>query len=131
MLRPLNQTDYAITKQLFMETFDTSELPHFIRAWESRDENATLGYWKKGALLGATIVGANKLHYIFTHATFRNSGIGTRLLYAVLAQTPTIHLTPVDDPEVQQWYVKHGFHLSQDRNSYRVYVRHTYKLRHR
>lgn len=131
MLRPLNQTDYAITKQLFLEVFDVTELPYFIRAWNSREENATLGYWKKGALLGAAIVGANKLHYIFTHKAYRGSGIGTRLLYAVLARSPTIHLTPVDDPEVQQWYVKHGFQLSSDLNGYRVYVRHAYNLRHR
>jgi len=130
MIRALKQTDYAVTKQLFHDVFDMSEDPHFVAAWASRNLSASLGFWINEVLVGAAIVGDNKLHYIFTHDAYRGKSIGTRLLRAVISLTPTIHLTPVDDPEVQQWYVKHGFRLSTDIDGYRVYVRHEHNLRH-
>ena len=129
MIKPLKQTDYTVAKRLFQDTFDLTEDPNFITAWAHRDEQASLGYWDDDVLVGAAIVGDGKLHYIYTHDAYRGSGLGTRLLKAVIARCPTIHLTPVDEPGVQQWYVKHGFHLSRQEGAYRMYARHTHDLR--
>ena len=123
MIRTLRQTDYAVTKQLFEDVFDMSELAKFVVAWTSRDDSPS--FWIAGVLVGAAIVGSNKLHYIFIHEDYRAHGIGTQLLNAVLAAYPTIHLTSVDDPDVKQWYIKNGFRLSRDC----VYVRHQHNLR--
>ena len=123
MIRTLKQTDYAVTKQLFEDVFYMSELPNFIAAWTSRSDSPSI--WKNGVLVGAAIVGPNKLHYIFIHNDYRDHGIGTKLLKAVVAAYPTIHLISVDDPKVKQWYVKNGFHESVDC----VYVRHEHNLR--
>jgi len=123
MIRNLKQTDYAVTKQLFNDVFVMSEMPNFIVAWRQRD--ASPSYWIDDILVGAAIVGSKKLHYIFIHDEYRDHGIGTKLLKAVIAAYPTIHLTSVDDPDVKQWYIKNGFRLSKDC----VYVRHEHNLR--
>jgi len=123
MIRTLKQTDYAVTKQLFDDVFDMSEFPYFVTAWSSRDDSPS--YWIGGVLVGAAIVGSRKLHYIFIHDEYRDHGIGTKLLNAVLAAYPTIHLRSVDDPNVKKWYVKNGFRKSTDC----VYVRHEHNLR--
>jgi GNAT superfamily N-acetyltransferase len=123
MIRTLKQTDYARTKQLFEEVFYMAEIPHFVSAWRNRDNSPSV--WKNGVLVGAAIVGKNKLHYIFIHDEYRDHGIGTQLLKAVMAIYPTIHLQSVDDPIVKQWYLKNGFRLSRDC----VYVRHEHNLR--
>jgi GNAT superfamily N-acetyltransferase len=129
MIRPLRQTDYAVTKQLFSEAFVTSEIPNFIEAWASRSPNASFGYWVYGTLVGAAIASDKKLNYIFIHSEFRSGGTGTQLLNAVLQVCPNLHLTPVDTPYVLQWYEKHGFRLSKQQGAYTVYVKHTHNLR--
>lgn len=123
MIRTLKQTDYAVTKHLFDDVFVMSEMPKFVNAWRHRDDSPSV--WKNGVLVGAAIVGSNKLHYIFIHDEYRDHGIGTKLLNAVLAAYPTIHLTSVDDPNVKKWYVKNGFRESGDC----VYVKHEHNLR--
>jgi GNAT superfamily N-acetyltransferase len=125
MIRTLKQTDYNVTKHLFNDVFDMSEFPHFVDAWASRDDSPS--FWIGGALVGAAIVGANKLNYIFIHDDYRDHGIGTKLLNAVIAAYPTIYLQSVDDPNVKKWYVKNGFRQSVDC----VYVRHEHNLRPR
>lgn len=129
MIRPLKQTDYAVTKQLFNEVFVSSEIPHFIEAWASRTPNASLGYFVHGALVGAAIVSARKLHYIFIHDAHRGGGTGSQLLHAVLSICPNLYLTPVNNPYVLHWYQKHGFRLSKQQGEYTVYVKHTHNLR--
>ena len=128
MIRPLKQTDYTATKHLYQSVFFMTEDPYFIKAWRNRT-SATLGYWKCGALLGAAICTSHKLEYIFVDSCYRGSGIGTQLLDAVLKLCPTLYLVPVADPAVHRWYVKNGFRLSQNRNMYNIYVRHTHNLR--
>jgi GNAT superfamily N-acetyltransferase len=129
MITPLKQTDYAVAKRIFQETFVESEDSYFASAWKNRNEDATLGYWHKGTLMGAGIVSNNKLEYIFTHELCRGNGVGTRLLYAILKVCPNLHLVPVDDPAIRAWYIKHGFRLSSHRGDRQVYVRHTHDLR--
>ena len=130
MIRTLKQTDYAVTKNLFNDVFDMSEFPYFVDAWASRDDSPS--FWIEGVLVGAALVGkalvgSKKLHYIFIHDDYRDHGIGTKLLNAVIAAYPTIHLQSVDDPNVKKWYVKNGFRHSVDC----VYVRHEHNLRPR
>lgn len=135
MIKPLKQTDYIVVKQLFYDIFDMSEDPYFIAAWRNRMPDASLGYWVADVLVGAAIVSKHRLQYIYMHPEYRGNGTGTRLLQAVLKQTPNLHLTPVDDATVIQWYVKNGFHMVyQEPTStgmYRIYVRHTHNTRHR
>jgi len=133
MIAPLKQTDYAVTKQLFYSVFDQTEDSHFKQAWTSRDRTKTLGYWSEGStLLAAAIVSssyppANCLDYIFVHPEYQGDGVGSALLDAVLALSPSIHLTAVEDPVVRAWYERRGFHKS----STDVFVRHRYSMRSR
>jgi GNAT superfamily N-acetyltransferase len=60
-------------------------------------------------LVGATLVQAKTLEYIFIHPAFQNRGIGSLLLNTVLNNCSTIYLTAVKEPVVRAWYVKHGF----------------------
>jgi len=129
MIKPLKQTDYVVAKRLFQEVFDMSEEPSFVTAWRSRDQEASHGYWIADVLVGAAIVSKNRLEYIFMHDACRGKGTGTQLLQSVIAACPTIHLTPVDDPDVQRWYIKHGFRLSTEKGAYRIYARHTHDTR--
>ena len=129
MIRQLKQTDYTAAKRLFYNIFDQSEDPHFKKAWKKRDPEATLGIWSSGALLGAAIVSNNFLNYIYIDSSHRGGGTGTALLQAVLSVCPNIYLTPVNDPDVYRWYVKHGFHLSSIEGETRIYVRHRHNLR--
>jgi len=114
-----------VAKQLFVNVFDMSEIPKFIAAWAARDNSPS--FWIADVLVGAALVGKNKLHYIFIHEDYRDHGIGTKLLKAVLAAYPTVYLQSVDDLNVKNWYVKHGFHAETDC----VYVRHEHNLRPR
>jgi len=131
MIIPLKQTDYAVTKQLFYSVFDQTEDSYFRDAWASRDRTKTLGYWSaESTLLAAALVSssyppANRLDYIFVHPKYQGDGIGSALLDAVLALSPSIHLTAVEDPVVRAWYERRGFHASSDH----VFVKHRYSTR--
>lgn len=132
MIIPLKQTDYAVTKQLFYTVFDQTEDPYFRDAWTSRDRSKTLGYWSNGVLLGAALVSrsypsTNRLDYIFVDPEYQGDGIGSALLDAVLALSPSIHLTAVENPVVRTWYERRGFHESSDH----MFVRHRYPIRSR
>jgi len=131
MIAPLKQTDYAVTKQLFYTVFDQTEQSYFRTAWTSRDKLKTLGYWSADkVLLGAALVSrsyppTNCLDYIFVHPEHHGSGIGSAMLDAVLALSPSIHLIAVEDPAVREWYQRRGFHAT----STHVFTRHNYPLR--
>jgi GNAT superfamily N-acetyltransferase len=129
ILRSLKQTDYANVKHLYHDIFDMSEDPNFVKAWRQRDPDLSIGCFDRGVLVGAAIVGNRFLHYIFVNAEYQKEGVGSRLLRAVLLSSPNIHLTPVPDPKIQAWYIKHGFHLSFEDGDYRVFTRHTHDLR--
>ena len=124
---PLNQTDYAAVKRLFNTAFDLNEDKFLVPAWRDRRPEASLGIWHEGgALLAAAVVRGTCLEYIFVDEVCRGSGIGTQLLQAVLAVSPTLHLTPVNALRVIRWYESQGFRLSSCRNERAIYVRHRY-----
>jgi len=128
-LTTLKQTDYSVVKHLYQDIFDLSEDPHFINAWRQRDTESSIGCFDRGVLVGAAIVGKSFLKYIFVHRDYQSAGIGSRLLRAVLQNTPNIHLTPVADTKIQAWYIKHGFNPSYEDGDYRIFTRHTHNLR--
>lgn len=129
---PLTQTDYAAVKRLFNTAFDLNEDKFLVPAWRDRRPEASLGIWHEGgALLAAAVVRGTCLEYIFVDEVCRGSGIGTQLLQAVLAVSPTLHLTPVNDLRVIRWYESQGFRLSSCRNERAIYVRHRYSTRAR
>jgi GNAT superfamily N-acetyltransferase len=109
MLQPLRQLDYYVVKQLFHNTFLCNEDSNFIKSWNHRHPTASIGYWIEDVLVGAAIVQAKTLEYIFIHPHFQNRGIGSLLLNTVLNNCSTIYLTAVKEPSVRAWYVKHGF----------------------
>jgi len=129
MIRPLKQTDYACVKRLFYAIFDLSEDASFHKAWRTR--TVAIGFWDRDALVGAAIVSGTFLKYIFTDNSYQGAGIGSRLLRAILADFPNIHLTPVNDPAVKKWYIKHGFYKSYMLDEYCIFTRHTHMLRSR
>jgi GNAT superfamily N-acetyltransferase len=126
---PLKQTDYAAVKQLFQAAFDLNEDKFLVPAWKGRREDASLGYWRDGALLAAAVVRDHCLEYIFVSDVCRGDGIGTQLLQAVLAITPALHLTPVNDLRVIRWYESQGFRLSCTQGP--IYAHVPYALRSR
>ena len=117
MIRTLKQTDYRVTKTLFMEVFDESEEPDFIRLQSK--QRGSLGYFYRGVLVGAAIVTHQRLEYIFIHPDFQTFGYGSKLLKEVMKRCPTLFLTAVADPGVRSWYVKHGF-IQVGRNTFRI-----------
>jgi GNAT superfamily N-acetyltransferase len=129
MLRPLKQTDFYAVKRLFHESFDPSEDKYLHPTWKGRRQDASIGIWRDDCLIAAAIVRGTMLEYICVSTTARGGGIGTQLLQAVLALSPALHLTPVNDPRVIRWYESQGFRLSCTRGDRKVYVRHTYALR--
>jgi GNAT superfamily N-acetyltransferase len=131
MLRPLKQIDFSAVKRLFHEAFDQSEDKHLHPVWKQRREDASLGIWHGDCLVAAAIVRGTMLEYICVSSTARGSGIGTQLLQAVMALSPALHLTPVNDPRVIRWYESQGFRLSSQnsRGDRKIYVRHPYQLR--
>jgi GNAT superfamily N-acetyltransferase len=127
MIRTLKQTDYRVTKNLFMEVFDESEEPKFIKAYPKRHLLGSVGYFYKGVLVGAALVTPQRLEYIFIHPDFQQYGYGSAMLRAVMKQCPTLSLTAVTDPAVRAWYVKHGFQqIGED-----TFRKHTHNLRPR
>lgn len=129
MLRPLKQADFSAVKRLFHESFDPSEDKHLHPVWKQRREDASLGIWRGDCLIAAAIVRGHMLEYICVSSTARGSGIGTQLLQAVIALSPALHLTPVNDPRVIRWYESQGFRLSSVRGDRKIYVCHPYQLR--
>jgi ribosomal protein S18 acetylase RimI-like enzyme len=129
MLQPLKQSDFSAVKRLFHEAFDPSEDKHLHPVWKGRREDASLGVWQGGYLMGAALVRGTMLEYICVSTAARGSGIGTQLLQAVMALSPALHLTPVNDPRVIRWYESQGFCLSSIRGDRKVYARHPYNLR--
>ena len=131
MLRPLKQADFSAVKRLFHESFDPSEDKHLHPVWKRRREDASLGIWHGDCLVAAAIVRDHMLEYICVSSTARGGGIGTQLLQAVIALSPALHLTPVNDPRVIRWYESQGFRLSSQnsRGDRKVYARHPYQLR--
>lgn len=127
MIRSLKQTDYASVKRLFQDLFDISEDPKFVKAWAHHSQS--IGFFDRGVLVGAAIVNRTFLDYIFVSHLYQNAGVGSQLLRYVLKDTPNIHLLPVADEAVQQWYFKHGFRLSVQDGDYRIFTRHTHALR--
>lgn len=131
MIRLILDTDYAICKDLFQTVFHPSIHDQFPKVWKIRSES--LGLWSYGALIGFALIRGNKLEYICIDESQQGRGHGSRLLIAVLALYPAIHLEPVDDVAVCRWYESHGFHLEfmEERRGHtkRRYVHHTYNLR--
>lgn len=125
MIRALKQTDYRVTKNLFMEVFDESEEPKFIAAFPKRHPLGTIGCFYKGVLVGAAIVTHQRLEYIFIHPDFQQYGYGSTMLREVMKQCPTLSLTSVTDPGIRAWYVKHGFQQIGDD----IFRKHTHNLR--
>ena len=116
MIKPLKQTDYAVTKMLFQNVFNISEEPYFIKNWKIRVP-ATVGYWEDDQLIAAAIVtsrlkGVYQLEYIFTNPQRKGEGIGTQLLQHVIRQCPNLHLLAVEDSRVRAWYIQNGFHAT-------------------
>ena len=132
MIRPLKATDYRSVRQLFNTAFDMSEDKNLNPAWKYSHEAASLGIWEgEDTLVAAAIVRKSFLEFIFVDDTRRGSGYGTQLLQAVLAASPALHLTPVNDERVIRWYESQGFHLSSQEGECKIYVRHPYNLRPR
>jgi hypothetical protein len=129
MLRPLKQTDFSAVKRLFHEAFDPTEDKHLHPVWRQRREGASLGIWCDGCLMGAALVRGTMLEYICVSTASRGGGFGTQLLQAVMALSPALHLTPVNDPRVIRWYESQGFRLSSVRGDRKVYAKHPYHLR--
>uniref|UniRef100_A0A6C0E7A2 N-acetyltransferase domain-containing protein n=1 Tax=viral metagenome TaxID=1070528 RepID=A0A6C0E7A2_9ZZZZ len=129
MICPLHQTDYAVAKRMFHDTFDQGEDPYFVEAWRHRSRS--LGIRISGVLVGVALVVDSMLRYIYIHHEYRGSGMGTQLLRSVMDAYPNLHLVPVDAPEIIAWYEKHGFRLSHQRGARRVYVRHRHALRNK
>ncbi len=129
LFHPLKDTDYAAVKQLFQDSFDLKEDKLLAPAWKERRRDASIGLWREGALLAAAVVRGQCLEYIFVSDACRGGGIGTQLLQAVLAKSPALHLTPVNDPRVIRWYESQGFCLSSQKGERKLYVRRPYALR--
>ncbi len=129
MFVPLQQMDFTAVKRLFQDSFDTTEDKNLQPAWKHRRQEASLGYWRDDVLLAAAIVRGNFLEFIFVSDVCRGCGIGTQLLQAVLAVSPALHLTPVNDPRVIRWYESQGFHLYSRNDKRLVYRRLPYTLR--
>ena len=131
MIRCLRDTDYSIVKQLFEKVFHLSELSYFKEAWKDRSQSNSIGLWREGALSGMAIVCGNKLEFLCIDPYHQSQGWGTKLLYHILENCPSLYLIPVDDPVLCKWYEKHGFHLSHEMSDYaiRYYVRHPYSTR--
>lgn len=122
MLRPLKQTDFSAVKRLFHEAFDPSEDKHLHPVWKQRREDASLGIWRDGCLMGAALVRGTMLEYICVSTAARGGGFGTQLLQAVMALSPALHLTPVNDPRVIRWYESQGFRFLCKRGKDSVYI---------
>ena len=129
MIIPLEETEYRVASRIFRTAFDATEHIKFQRAWRNRTQPYSLGYWKDNRLIGVAIVCGKRLHYIYIEPKYRSNGFGSELLQAVLALSPTLHLTPVDNPDIHNWYAQHGFRLSQVNGPYRLYVHHEHNLR--
>lgn len=129
MIVPLQESNYTSAYRLFQTAFDMSENHTFKEAWTNRDRSLSLGYWVNAKLIGATLVCGHRLHYIYIDERYRSKGFGSELLQTILARSPTLHLTPVDNPKIHEWYVQHGFRLSQIRGAYRLYAHHDHDLR--
>ena len=129
MIIPLKESNYTIAWDLFQDTFDNAEATKFKQIWKQRDRSFSLGCWDNSYLVGIAIVNNHQLQYIYVNETQRGKGLGSKLLQAVLDVCPTIHLTPVDNPKIHDWYVKHGFKLSKIQGSTRLYVHHDHNLR--
>lgn len=130
-IKKLKDVDYNVTRKLFNDVFDMSEDINFVQAWRRRVQEKSVGCWyDKSTLVGAAIVtDDNKLEYIYVHPEFQGQGIGSRLLNHLLSSSTSIHLIPVDDQDVMDWYYRFGFKISSQKHRRIVLVKHSYRLR--
>ena len=67
MILPLTSLNYHVVKRLFQDTFMCHEDANFVKAWRYRHPTASVGYWEGDVLVGAAVVQAKTLEYIFIH----------------------------------------------------------------
>ena len=138
-IRPLTCLDYASIRDIFSELFVESEDAKFRVAWRHRSRSVSLGIYKNKDLVGFALVKGTQLAYIGIHRAYQAYGLGSKLLRAVMSssfeRSRNVHLIPVFDPKVINWYVKHGFKLTHKGESdtpdvpYLVYNAHKYPTR--
>jgi GNAT superfamily N-acetyltransferase len=129
MIRPLHDNDCRQVRELFQRIFDRSEYKYYANIWEERTTELCLSIWNKKELHAAALVRNHKLEYIFVHESYRSSGIGTKLLRAILQKCPSLYLVPVNDERIIRWYESMGFSLSSITGECKCYVHHPYATR--
>jgi len=114
-IRPLRWNHYAQCVSLFEDVFDPSELSWFVGAWRKRSEHSRVAL-HQGVVIGfALIYTQSSLHYVCVHPDFQNSGLGTRLLTAVLdcEDSRSTWLSTAGDDRLVRWYMRHGFRVAK------------------
>ena len=111
--RALRWTDYAVCRQLFLDTFMHDMLPDFVAAWKQRRRDGCYVARCEGGIVGFCLVSKrNKLEFIAVHELFRDAKVGSGLLKRMLrdlADCRSIHLVTADDERLMYWYARFGF----------------------
>ena len=115
LISPLRWNHYAQCRGLFEDVFDASEMSWFVAAWRKRSDHSQVAL-HQGIVVGFGLIDtASTLHYICVHPDFQNSGLGTRLLTAVLEfeDARSTWLSTAGDNRLVTWYMRHGFNVAK------------------
>ena len=112
---PLRWNHYAQCRALFEDVFDGSEMSWFVAAWRKRSDHSRVALHQDIVVGFALIDTASTLHYVCVHPDFQNSGLGTRLLTAVLEleDARSTWLSTAGDDRLVTWYTRHGFNITE------------------
>jgi len=107
---------YKSIRDIFLETFDETELKGLGQAWRNRTKEKCLGaFTKEGDLLGFVITTDHYVDYLAVHPLYQQYKIGTSMLQTVLAKCRDdgdyLYLDhPVGQTHVRDWYIRNGFY---------------------
>lgn len=115
LISPLSWNHYAQCRALFEDVFDLSELSWFVAVWRKRSDHSRVAL-HQGIVIGFALIDTSStLHYVCVHPDFQNSGLGTRLLTAVLEceDARSTWLSTAGDDRLVAWYTRHGFNVTK------------------
>ncbi len=122
-IRPLNDRDFPVVEEIFLETFPRTDDADFMNAWRTKECNWSLGLYYNATLVGFAITchgekaDEARLWFIAVSAKHRAGGAGTRLLTTVMNAVAdsncTLLLTPDNCPRIINWYKRHGFVITK------------------
>jgi GNAT superfamily N-acetyltransferase len=134
VFKDLKCEHYKSIRDIFLETFEESDLVMLGSSWKERTKEKSIGaFTREGDLLGFIIITGTYVDYLAVHPLFQKLKLGTKLLrYSLdrcIEEGGHLYLDyPIGRTDVRDWYIRNGFSLTSLKGRIGL-VFHTYKTR--